>query len=105
ERDRTLFLNALIAYGGLDPNATEDVTEIVIASNRYLANGSSLIVMAQLDDILGERTPVNVPGTSTEYPNWRRKLSADLDTITNDARFHRLCTALRTTRPRARNEA
>ncbi len=104
ERSRTLFLEALVAHGGLDPSATDDVTEIVIASNRYLANSPALIVMAQIDDILGERTPVNVPGTSTEYPNWRRKLSADLDEIANDQRFHRLCTALSTTRPRNRNE-
>jgi len=25
--------------------------------------------------------PVNVPGTSTEYPNWRRKLTKNLSEI------------------------
>jgi len=29
-----------------------------------------------MEDLLGMSQPVNVPGTSTEYPNWQRKLTA-----------------------------
>jgi 4-alpha-glucanotransferase len=56
--------------------------------------------MAQLDDILGERAPVNIPGTSTQYPNWRRKLSVDLADLAADERLTRLCTTLTELRPR-----
>ena len=49
---------------------------------------------AQLDDILGERAPVNVPGTSTEYPNWRRKLGPTLDSLLDDERLNQLCSTL-----------
>jgi 4-alpha-glucanotransferase len=28
--------------------------------------------------------PVNVPGTSTEYPNWQRKLTHTLEEIFSD---------------------
>jgi 4-alpha-glucanotransferase len=56
--------------------------------------------MAQLDDVLGERAPVNVPGTSTQYPNWRRKLSTAVDDLASDARLLRICTALNELRPR-----
>ena len=28
--------------------------------------------------------PVNVPGTSSEYPNWRRKITKNLDEIFSD---------------------
>ena len=58
----------------LDPAQRSDDAAVVIAANRYLAATPCAIVMAQLDDVLGERAPVNVPGTSTQYPNWRRKL-------------------------------
>jgi (1->4)-alpha-D-glucan 1-alpha-D-glucosylmutase len=31
------------------------------------------IIVDSLDDLLLETTPVNIPGTTIEYPNWRRK--------------------------------
>jgi 4-alpha-glucanotransferase len=100
ERDRARLLDALIAHGDLKPEQRDDQTAIVIAANRYLAAAPSAIVMAQLDDILGERTPVNIPGTSTQYPNWRRKLSTDLAALATDDRLLRLCTTLNELRPR-----
>lgn len=30
-----------------------------------------------LDDLLGEPDPVNIPGTDSEYPNWRRKYQCE----------------------------
>jgi len=33
----------------------------------------------QIEDLLGETLPVNVPGTDREYPNWQRKVSADIE--------------------------
>ncbi|HVU79208.1 MAG TPA: 4-alpha-glucanotransferase, partial [Gaiellaceae bacterium] len=59
------------------------------------------IVMLRLEDALGERAPVNIPGTNTEYPNWRRKLRDDLDAIATDGRLERFASALRELRPRA----
>jgi glycogen operon protein len=100
ERERALLLDALIAHGDLAAEARDDETAIVVAANRYLAASPCAIVMAQLDDALGERTPVNVPGTSTEYPNWRRKLGIDLDALASDERLVKLCSALTEIRPR-----
>ena len=99
-RERTMLVGALIKHGDLAPEAREDATAIVIAANRYLAATPCAIVMAQLDDIVGERAPVNVPGTSHEYPNWRRKLHASIEAIASDERFDRLCRTLREIRPR-----
>lgn len=100
ERERRLFLEALVAHGDLAAHEADDETAIITAANRYLAGGPCAIVMAQLDDILGERSPVNVPGTSDQYPNWRRKLAADLEAIASDPRFARLCSTLSEIRPR-----
>jgi 4-alpha-glucanotransferase len=76
------------------------VEAIVVAAYRYLARTPSRIVMVQLEDALGETTPVNVPGTDREYPNWRRKLRVDVGTIGAHPGFAKLATALRELRPR-----
>ncbi|HYZ15310.1 MAG TPA: 4-alpha-glucanotransferase [Candidatus Acidoferrum sp.] len=98
--DRERFLDALTAHGDLAPSEREDEIAVVVAANRYLAASPCAIVMAQLDDILGERSPVNIPGTSTQYPNWRRKLAATLESLSEDPRLTRLCNALNELRPR-----
>jgi len=100
--DRARFLDALVAHGDLDPGEREDDVAVVVAANRYLAATPCAIVMAQLDDVLCERYPVNVPGTSTQYPNWRRKLEADLDALGSDPRLGRLCATLAELRPRTK---
>ena len=95
-----LLLDALVRHGDLAGNEREDETAIVVAANRYLASSPCAIVMGQLDDIVGERAPVNVPGTSREYPNWRRKLSTAVEALATDPRLARLCTAFTEIRPR-----
>ncbi|HEY0613683.1 MAG TPA: 4-alpha-glucanotransferase, partial [Candidatus Elarobacter sp.] len=98
--DRARLLETLIAHGDLAPDERDDDVAIVVAANRYLAATPCAIVMAQLDDVLEEREPVNVPGTSMEYPNWRRKLGTAVEALASDARLTRLCTALNELRPR-----
>ena len=41
------------------------------AIHQHIASCSSTLVGIQLEDWLDMDTPVNVPGTSNEYPNWR----------------------------------
>ena len=38
------------------------------------ARSSSQLVSLQLEDLCLVQSPVNIPGTAEEYPNWRRKL-------------------------------
>ena len=73
---------------------------IVAAAYRFLARTPARIVVLQLEDALGETTPVNVPGTDREYPNWRRKLRLDIGAIGSNPRFGKLVAALRELRPR-----
>lgn len=42
---------------------------------------ASRLVSLQLDDLAGADTPVNIPGTHREYPNWRRKLPLETGAI------------------------
>jgi 4-alpha-glucanotransferase len=94
-------LRAALCAGGdlreLDP----DTESIVLGAYRYLARSPARIVMLQIEDALGERSPVNIPGTNLEYPNWRRKLRDDLDTIEAGRRLERFARVLRELRPRA----
>ncbi|GAD90052.1 4-alpha-glucanotransferase [Vibrio halioticoli NBRC 102217] len=45
----------------------------------HVAAGASSLLSVQLEDWLEMDKPVNIPGTVDEYPNWRRKLSVNLD--------------------------
>ncbi len=57
--------------GGADPG---DAAALAIAAHAFIAGTASELVMAQLDDLVLEPEAVNLPGTDTERPNWRRKL-------------------------------
>ena len=47
----------------------------------HVAAGASTLLSVQLEDWLEMDKPVNIPGTVEEYPNWRRKLSMNLDEV------------------------
>jgi len=51
------------------------------ALQMHVAAGSSTLLSVQLEDWLEMDQPVNIPGTVDEYPNWRRKLSMNLDEV------------------------
>jgi 4-alpha-glucanotransferase len=55
--------------------------DLARAMHLYLARSATLLVALQIEDLVGEIRPVNVPGTDKEYPNWRRKLAADIEDI------------------------
>jgi 4-alpha-glucanotransferase len=50
----------------------------------YLAGSASALLGLQPEDWLDMDLPVNVPGTNTEYPNWRRKLTRTLEEMFGD---------------------
>jgi 4-alpha-glucanotransferase len=59
-------------------------TALAQALQEHMCRGNSALFSTQLEDWLEMDKPVNVPGTSTEYPNWRRKLSKNLEHFLND---------------------
>jgi 4-alpha-glucanotransferase len=83
--DRELLLAALRDQG-LSPAAPSTpfepfTAELASALQLYLARSPTALVALQIDDLLGMVDPVNVPGTDREYPNWQRKLDADIEDI------------------------
>ncbi|HTV78929.1 MAG TPA: 4-alpha-glucanotransferase, partial [Steroidobacteraceae bacterium] len=72
--------------------------EFVEAAHEYLAATASALVMVQIDDITGEETPVNVPTTSDQYPNWRRRLSLTLEQLQQHPGLQHLARRLKAVR-------
>ncbi len=83
DHDREQLLAALREQGldPVHPSAPLDpyTAELGRALHIYLARSSTALVALQIEDLLGMTDPVNVPGTDSEYPNWQRKLSADIE--------------------------
>jgi len=46
-----------------------------------LARSQSRLFALQIDDLDEQQYPVNIPGTDTEYPNWRRVLTHTCEEI------------------------
>ncbi len=61
-----------------DGTPAVDVTATTYAA---LAASRSRIVLASLEDALSVEERPNVPGTTTEFPNWRRALPQSLEAI------------------------
>lgn len=70
------------------------------AAQLYLARARSAVLMLQPEDWLGMETPVNVPGTHSEYPNWGRKLSADWPDFMSDDALRRFSAKVNASRGR-----
>ncbi len=51
------------------------------AAAQHLARGPARVVLLNVEDLWLEPEPQNVPGTSDELPNWRRKLSQPIEAI------------------------
>jgi len=89
-------LDSMHGLGSLDGSISHDANWVPMSKDLnykmqlHLARGSSALLGLQLEDWLEMEQPVNVPGTSTEYPNWRRKLSSDLEAIFAEPAIQRL---------------
>lgn len=69
------------------PSTTEnDITKVA----SFLAATPSRLAAISLDDILGEVEQINIPGTTDEHPNWRRKLPLLLEDLERHRNIRRV---------------
>jgi 4-alpha-glucanotransferase len=87
ERDKRQLVTALRREGLLPDEGEPDIRALARAAHFYLARTPCALAMAQIDDLTDEADPVNVPATSDEHPNWRRRLSMTLDELAARPRF------------------
>ncbi len=62
-----------------------DVPTLNQAVHAFLARTPAVLAMVQIDDLTDEVDPINIPATSAEHPNWRRKLSLTLEELAEAA--------------------
>ena len=67
-----------------DADRLDWTPELTGAVHLYLARTPSTLLMVQLDDLANEMHQANLPGSTTEYPNWRRRLSRRLGDLLGD---------------------
>jgi 4-alpha-glucanotransferase len=105
-RDRQALIAALADQGLLAASFPTGPTlgagrmaSLTLACHRFLARTPSQIMLINIDDLAGEVSQVNVPGTVSAYANWRRRLARDLDDLLADPALRE--TAMRLTDDRA----
>jgi len=49
---------------------------------KHLAASRARVLLVNLEDLWLETEPQNIPGTTNEYPNWRRKSRRDIEVFT-----------------------
>jgi 4-alpha-glucanotransferase len=92
--------HAIVVSGGqeLPQELSEDLFRAI---HRYAARSSSALFAVQLDDMLMSQKQANLPGTTTEYPNWRIRTGCPLEELGANPAFISLAEVLREERPRA----
>lgn len=88
-KERREIIEALGRYFDRDPN---DAAALLGAMLGKLAESDARMVMVNLEDLWLENEPQNVPGTSTERPNWRVRSKHSLENIMT---MPELCAVLR----------
>ena len=98
ERDRHRLLKALHRERLLANDGEPDIPTLARAVHAFLARTPCGLAMAQIDDLSDEADPVNIPATSDEHPNWRRRLSMTLEELAARPRFNDIAAIFRAER-------
>ncbi len=82
---------------GIHPVSVPELTQLFVqAIHAYLARTPAQLLVVQPEDILGIAEQTNLPGSrDDQHPNWRRRLTLDLEEWRNDERFKSLAEVLR----------
>lgn len=99
ERMRHGILAALGLPGDASPST---VLEALLA---WLAAGPARSLIVNLEDLWLESRPQNVPGTTTERPNWRRHAAHDIDEVRASAGVRDVLTTIAKLRSEQENDA
>jgi 4-alpha-glucanotransferase len=92
KKNRERLKAALVKFlktQGLHKQSRPPPQEVLRAVLAWLKASESEIVLINLEDLWLEKRPQNVPGTSTERPNWRRKAKLTLEQLFRDPRLRK----------------
>jgi 4-alpha-glucanotransferase len=87
EQERRFLVERLVAEGALRESdaAAPSNAELRGAVHRFLLSTPASLVGLYLEDLVGEREPVNLPGIGPDsFPSWTRRLSLALEHLERD---------------------
>ncbi|MGV1872524.1 4-alpha-glucanotransferase [Agrobacterium rosae] len=73
----------------------EKLNDLVVIAHRFIARTPSVLAAVRLADMTGEKRPTNIPGTSDGYPNWKPKLSVQVEDLPELQLVQRIAEAMR----------
>lgn len=97
ENDRGVLWRAFERAGvaqGSQP-APDMPAPAVDAAVRFVAQAASPLALIPIEDVLGLKDQPNLPGTTDQHPNWRRRLDAPASTVLDAPAAQPRLTALR----------
>jgi 4-alpha-glucanotransferase len=94
DRIRRPLVRFLREHGHLARAGAADASSVLRGCLDYLASGPAAIVVANLEDLWLEPRPQNVPGTSWEHPNWRRRARLGLEEIARSGEVRKVLNAI-----------
>lgn len=75
-------------------------SDISARLHAHIADSPCRLAALQVEDALGIVEQVNVPGTTDQHPNWRRRLPVTLDALPGHPGFRAHTAAMRSVRPK-----
>ena len=79
--------------------ATTLPADIAAGAHSFVARSPASLMLVQVDDLAGARIGINLPGTDTERPNWRRRLSPRLPELLRSDLAQSILDSVRRERP------
>ena len=67
-----------------DEPAPADTSPVVNAAIAHIAKSADSLALIPIEDLLGVQEQPNLPGTTTEHPNWRRRLGKPAAEVLTD---------------------
>jgi 4-alpha-glucanotransferase len=86
-RERTELWAAMRRTGAAAPvaePAMSDHTPVVEAAMRHVGGAQCDLALVPIEDVLGLADQPNLPGTTDQHPNWRRRLAFDARSLFAD---------------------
>ncbi|HYF37730.1 MAG TPA: 4-alpha-glucanotransferase, partial [Prosthecobacter sp.] len=86
-RESNLALAEMLRREGWLAGERPTMAAVLRAMLHWLADSPAELLLINLEDLILEELPQNVPGTSQERPNWRRKASFTVEELRENAAF------------------
>lgn len=84
----------------VEPTGSQALTPALADGiHAFVAAAPSRVMVVQLEDVIGSTEQANLPGTTAEHPNWKRKLPETLESLAGGERLRGLAATLSKLRP------